>query len=123
VILSKEEIQKLRSAVESCLTDPARPEDCQHMGCPYAAEAEETPLGSMLKCQDAMYADMLFLLDDLESREAKPMIENEHGWNCPSCGMKLIGKTASGYPCDLIDLPEDEPIHFCPKCGQAVKWE
>ena len=59
----------------------------------------------------------------LKEQEAKPMIENEHGWNCPSCGMKLIGKTASGYPCDLIDLPEDEPIHFCPKCGQAVKWD
>lgn len=57
------------------------------------------------------------------TQEAKPMIENERGWNCPSCGMKLIGKTASGYPCDLIDLPEDEPIHFCPMCGQAVKWD
>ena len=69
MILSKEEIQKLRSAVESCLTDPARPEDCQHMGCPYAIEAEETPCGGLLKCQDSMYADILFLLDDLDSRE------------------------------------------------------
>ena len=59
----------------------------------------------------------------LKEQEAKPMIENEEGWNCPSCGMKLIEKTASGYPCALIDLPEDEPIHFCPKCGQAVKRE
>ena len=59
----------------------------------------------------------------LKEQDVKPMIENEIGWNCPSCGMNLIGKTASGYPCDLIDLPEDEPIHFCPKCGQAVKWE
>lgn len=59
----------------------------------------------------------------LKEQDTKPMIENERGWNCPSCGMTLIGKTASGYPCDLIDLPEDEPIHFCPKCGQAVKWE
>ena len=37
----------------------------------------------------------------LKEQEAKSMIENERGWNCPSCGMKLIGKTASGYPCDL----------------------
>ena len=59
----------------------------------------------------------------LKKQEEKPMIENERGWNCPSCGLKLIGKTSSGYPCDLIDLPEDEPIHFCPMCGQAVKWE
>ena len=59
----------------------------------------------------------------LKEQDVKPMIENEIGWNCPSCGMNLIGKTASGYPCDLIDLPEDEPIHFCPKCGQAMKWE
>ena len=69
MILSKDDIRNLRSAVESCLTDPARPEDCQHLGCPYAAEAEETPLGSMLKCKDAMYADVLFLLDDIDSRE------------------------------------------------------
>ena len=59
----------------------------------------------------------------MKEQEEKPMIENKHGWNCPSCRMKLIGKTASGYPCGLIDLPEDEPIHFCPKCGQAVKWD
>ena len=55
----------------------------------------------------------------LKTWEAKPMIENERGWNCPSCGMKLIGKTASGYPCDLIDLP----INFCPRCGQEVKCD
>ena len=59
----------------------------------------------------------------LKEQGGKPLIENERGWNCPSCGMNLIGKTASGYPCDLIDLPEDEPIHFCPMCGQAVIWE
>ena len=59
----------------------------------------------------------------LEEQKAKPLIKNERGWNCSSCGMKLIGKTASGYPCNLIDLPEDEPIHFCPMCGQEVKWE
>ena len=59
----------------------------------------------------------------LKTQKAKLMIENERGWNCPSCGMDLIGKSASGYPCNLIDLPEDEPIHFCPLCGQAVKWE
>lgn len=52
----------------------------------------------------------------LEDQEAKPMIENERGWNCPSCGIKLIGKTASGYPCDLIDLP----LNFCPRCGQEM---
>ena len=58
----------------------------------------------------------------LKEQEAKPMIENERGWNCPSCGITLIVKTASGYPCDLIDLPENKPIHFCPRCGQEVKW-
>lgn len=63
------------------------------------------------------------ILAMLKKQDEKPMIENETGWNCPSCGMDLIGKTASGYPCDLIDLPEDEPIHFCPRCGQAVKWK
>ena len=67
--------------------------------------------------------EIKWLREMLKEQEAKPMIENERGWNCPSCGMKLIGKTANGYPCNLIDLPEDEPIHFCPMCGQAVKWE
>ena len=71
-------------------------------------------------CVEDLIKDALTLLKE---QEAKPMIENEIGWNCPSCGMKLIEKTASGYPCNLIDLPEDEPIHFCPMCGQAVKWE
>lgn len=55
----------------------------------------------------------------LKEQEAKPMIENERGWNCPSCGMELIGKTASGYPYDLIDLP----LNFCPRCGQEVEYE
>lgn len=65
---------------------------------------------------DIVMRDALELLKELE---AKPMIENERGWNCPSCGMKLIGKTASGYPCNLIDFP----LNFCPRCGQEVKWE
>lgn len=69
---------------------------------------------------DTLFKDVYALLKD---QEAKPMIENELGWNCRSCGMTLIEKTASGYPCNLIDLPEDEPIHFCPRCGQEVKWE
>ena len=57
--------------------------------------------------------------DLLKEQEAKPMIENERGWNCPACGIELIKKTASGYPCNLTDLP----INFCPRCGQEVKWE
>ena len=70
--------------------------------------------------RERICADAITLLKE---QEAKPMIENERGWNCPSCGLNLIGKSASGYPCYLIDLPEDEPIHFCPMCGQAVKWK
>lgn len=71
---------------------------------------------SLYRLKDKALIDALALLKE---QEAKPMIENERGWNCPSCGMKLIGKTASGYPCDLIDLP----LNFCPRCGQEVKWE
>lgn len=59
----------------------------------------------------------------LQRQEPKTMTEYDDGWDCPSCGLKLIGKTASGYPCDLIDLPDDEIVKFCPVCGQAVKWE
>ena len=56
-------------------------------------------------------------------QEAEPMVEDEHGWYCPKCKLKLIGKTASGYPCGIFDLPEDEVVSFCPMCGRAVKWE
>ena len=59
----------------------------------------------------------------LKEQEAKPMTEYDDGWNCPRCGLKLIGKTASGYPCDLLDLPNDEIVKYCPACGQEVKWE
>ena len=49
--------------------------------------------------------------------------ETENGFYCPSCEMKLVGKTYSGYPCAKIDMPNDEPVKFCPRCGQAVKYE
>lgn len=58
----------------------------------------------------------------LKKQEAKPMTEYDDGWDCPRCGLKLIGKTASGYPCDEFDLPNDEIVKYCPVCGQAVKW-
>ena len=59
----------------------------------------------------------------LKKQEAKPMTEYDDGWDCPRCGLKLIGKTASGYPCDVLDLPNDEIVNYCPVCGQAVKWD
>lgn len=58
----------------------------------------------------------------LRIQEAKPMTEYDDGWDCPRCGIKLIGKTASGYPYDMLDLPNDEIMKYCPVCGQAVKW-
>ena len=59
----------------------------------------------------------------LKEQEAKPMTEYDDGWDCPRCGLKLVGKTASGYPCDELDLPNDEIVKYCPVCGQAVKWD
>lgn len=107
--------EKVIKGFELCLKTIDEP-DCRKE-CPYY-EACQKYEGRVIF--QPLMRDALAMLKE---HEAKPMIENEHGWNCPSCGMKLIGKTASGYPCDLIDLPDDEPIHFCPKCGQAVKWE
>ena len=92
-------------------------QSCKDRACPYYLGEHELKIGS---CERVLHLNALELL---KKREEKTMIENERGWNCPSCGLKLIGKTASGYPCDLIDLPEDDPIHFCPMCGQSVKWE
>ena len=102
--------EKVIKALECCL------KESDHL---YSNPCNSSPYEGK-ECIDRMKTDALALLKE---QEAKPMIENERGWNCPSCGMNLIGKSASGYPCALIDLPEDEPIHFCPMCGQAVKWE
>lgn len=66
----------------------------------------------------------LDLIDELlKEQEEKPMTEYDDGWDCPRCGLKLVGKTASGYPCDELDLPNDEIVKYCPVCGQAVKWD
>ena len=67
----------------------------------------------------SVYDDALALLKE---QEAKPMTEYDDGWDCPRCGLKLVGKTASGYPCNELDLPDDEIVKYCPVCGQAVKW-
>ena len=79
--------------------------------CPYYVDDD-----NHIQCVNNLHDDAISMLKE---QEAKPMIENERGWNCPSCGMKLIGKTASGYPCNLIDLP----LNFCQMCGQGVKWD
>ena len=56
-------------------------------------------------------------------RKTMEMIETDDGFFCPSCELKLLGKTASGYPCGKISLPNGEDVKFCPRCGQAVKYE
>ena len=63
------------------------------------------------------------ILAILKEQEAKPMTEYDDGWDCPRCGLKLIGKTASGYPYDMLDLPNDEIVKYCQVCGQAVKLD
>ena len=84
----------------------------QHDQCPYHGFDED--------CESNLHADAIALLKE---QEAKPMTEYDDGWDCPRCGLKLVGKTASGYPCDKLDLPNDEIVKYCPVCGQAVKWE
>ena len=39
--------------------------------------------------------------------------------NCPKCGQQFarVGRDESIY------LDTDEEPNYCPKCGQAVKWE
>ena len=73
------------------------------------------------------YYDAYKTVDDaialLKEKEAKPMTEYDDGWDCPRCGLKLVGKTASGYPFDVFDLPIDEIVKYCPVCGQAVIWK
>lgn len=58
--------------------------------------------------QDAIivpFKEVDMIISLLKEQEAKPMTEYDDGWDCPRCGLKLIGKTASGYPCDEFDLP------------------
>ena len=47
----------------------------------------------------------------LEAQEPKSILvkKNAYGWpfwKCPKCGREFV-----------------TPVHFCDKCGQAVKWE
>lgn len=85
---------------------------------------EKCPYSKGLECGDCdinrLHYDAITLLKE---QEAKPMTEYDDGWDCPRCGLKLVGKTASGYPCDELDLPNDEIVKYCPVCGQAVKWD
>lgn len=98
--------EKVIKALECC----AYKQNC--IECPYY-KGNST-------CMDDKDKDALELL---RRQEAKPMTEYDDGWDCPRCGLKLVGKTASGYPCDEFDLPNDEIVKYCPVCGQAVKWE
>lgn len=73
-----------------------------------------------LTVNSGLFLNMLAML---KKQKAKSMTEYDDGWDCPRCGLKLIGKTASGYPCDELDLPSDEIVKYCPVCGQAVKLD
>lgn len=99
---------KVLKGLECCiLRNPDDHARCSE--CPYEGN-----------CVNRLKMDTLELLKE---QEAKPMTEYDDGWDCPRCGLKLVGKTASGYPCDEFDLPNDEIVKYCPVCGQAVKWE
>ena len=69
-------------------------------------------------CPEYLLADALELLKE---QEPKSIVYKEKNWMtglpiaiCPRCG-KVARQFYAGYT--------EEETHFCPWCGQAVKWE
>ena len=59
--------------------------DCEHNGaykdCPYR--------GCETGCVVTIAKDAIAMLKE---QEAKPMTEYDDGWDCPRCGLNLVGK-------------------------------
>lgn len=79
--------------------------------CPYCDGS-----GSTDDCTDKLIAEAFTLLKE---QEPKPIAHTDNPYTglpvarCPKCG-----KFARQFHSAI-----DEETHFCPWCGQAVKWE
>jgi FtsP/CotA-like multicopper oxidase with cupredoxin domain len=49
-----------------------------------------------------------------------PDVVSEEQGRCPKCGMKLLGKAASGYVCPMHPEVVSDKADHCPKCGMKL---
>lgn len=82
-------------------------------GCPYDYDCDVDEEVAVRLLNDAIA---------LLKAQEPVMVEERAGTNtinCPKCGQQFarVGRDESIY------LDTDEEPNYCPKCGQAVKWE
>ena len=103
--------EKVIKGLECCVDYPEKwADDCGKHGCPYVKN-ERT-------CITDLQRDALSLLKAQEAVMVEERADT-NTINCPKCGQQFarIGRDKSIY------LDTDEEPNYCPKCGQAVKWE
>lgn len=86
--------------------------------CPYHNKKYHGVLGNGCCNARSLQGDVLTIL-----KAQEPVMVEERAdtntINCPKCGQQFarVGRDKSIY------LDTDEEPNYCPKCGQAVKWE
>ena len=97
--------EKVIKVLECCLKESDHLYSNPCNGCPYEGQ----------ECIDRMKADALALLKEQDAVEPKQvdLYGKDEWWGlvcvCPDCKAEWMSDKAD--------------THFCPKCGQAVKWE
>ena len=105
-----EKLEKIIKELECCVSLNNNWPKCTN--CDYADEFHN------YDCETYLLRDALMLL-----KAQEPVIVEERAdtgtINCPKCGQQFarVGRDKSIY------LDTDEEPNYCPKCGQAVKWE
>ena len=97
--------EKVIKGIRKCLSH----KPCSENGCPYEDECAVEHLN------DPLLRDALALLKEQDAVEPKQvdLYGKDEWWGlvciCPDCKAEWMSDKAD--------------THFCPKCGQAVKWE
>ena len=102
------DVQTVMTWLEIC----GKNNDCSGC-CPYS----ENGFGEYGQCRESLMADAY---DLLKEQEAKPIVYTDNHYtglpvaHCPKCG-KFARQFHMAQP--------GEETHFCPWCGQEVKWD
>ena len=110
--------EEVIKGLECCIADPATPEDCKHLGCPYSKYSDQTPEGESLCCVTLLMHDALQFIDAalelLKKEEPVEPVEDKNliygGWFgreaecCGNCGNNLR----------LTAM-------YCDRCGRKIK--
>lgn len=113
--------EKVRKGLECCILRD--PDDHRRCGdCPYNPHAiSNEPCANGLKYNAlSLIRQQQERIAELEAQEAKAITYKEN-WmtglpvaNCPKCGR---------FAQQFYMAHSEEETHFCPWCGQAVKWD